>query len=97
MRTSNSRADQPRIRTVIELHDKMNLVLPDDMTLFLVRWMEALTDNGFSNVRISSQHLRNEIRMEMEAGSILRGTLELHQAQALERFVQLNRAERGNN
>ena len=75
------------ISAVIELSDESRIILPNAITLLLIRWIESLTVNGFSNVRIKSERLKYEIRIEMEAGSIVRQKIELHQADSLKKAL----------
>jgi len=87
MNKSQVQSNPIPIRAVVELSNESHIVLPEDMTLFLVQWMKSLTANGFSNVRIKSERLNHEIRIEMEAGSILRGKIAIHQADSIERAL----------
>lgn len=74
---------------VIEFPDGSTLVMPEGISMIFIQWLKCLTSNGFSDVTITSEKQKHEILMQLNAGSVIRARVPLHQAEDIrDRFMR---------
>lgn len=65
----------------IEFSDGSTLEMPEGVTVIMIKWLQCLTSNGFSDVTITSKKQKHELLVQLNAGSLIRARIPLHQAE----------------